>query len=259
MHVPVQLELVFWTPLPTCASRENSRSRKTNCSVTQETNRNSIDEHEFFKMKHIPQCLAKAIAIALTFLVILELPGAKAWAQTLPTELNIVIVEGEGSTNQTRQRASKDPIVRIEDENHKPIAGAVVVFTLPTEGATGDFGNGQKTLTVTTDAEGRAMGQGLRVNPIPGKLPIHITASYRGLSARTNITQFDEGPPVAARPGGGGHGKVIALVLILGGAAGAGAAFGLKGKTSSAPAAPAGPTVTPIGITPGTGAITGPH
>jgi len=150
-------------------------------------------------------------------------------------------------------------MVRVEDENHKPIAGAVVVFTLPTEGPTGDFGNGQKTLTVTTDAEGQAVGQGLRVNPIPGKLPIHITASYRGLSARTNITQFDEGPAVAAKSGGG-HGKVIAILLVVGGAAGAGAAFGLKGKSSNnTPSTPTGPTVTPIGITPGTGAITGPH
>jgi len=223
-------------------------------------NRIAIGEREFFKMKYIPQCLIKAISIALTFLVILELPGAKAWAQALPLELNIVVLEGEGTTNQTRQRAAKDPAVRVEDENHKPIAGAVVVFTLPTEGPTGEFGKGQKTLTVTTDAEGRAAAVGLRVNPIPGKLPIHVSVSYRGLSARTNITQYDEGPPVAAKSGGGGHGKVIAVLLVLGGAAGAGAAFGLKGKsTTSTSAPPPGPTVTPIGITPGTGSITGPH
>ena len=57
--------------------------------------------------------------------------------------------------NNIRQRVSREPVVQVEDENHKPVAGAVVVFTLPTEGATGEFGNGSKNLTVTTDAQGR--------------------------------------------------------------------------------------------------------
>lgn len=45
--------------------------------------------------------------------------------------LNLVIVEGEGAINNIRQRTARDPIVRVEDENHKPVAGAAVVFLLP--------------------------------------------------------------------------------------------------------------------------------
>jgi hypothetical protein len=222
-------------------------------------NRIALDRHEFFKMKAMRQGLAKAISIALTYHVIFQLAVPSGWAQTLPTELNIIVVEGEGATNKTRQRASQDPVVRIEDESHQPISGAVVVFTLPTEGPTGEFGNGHKTMTVTTGAEGRAAAQGLKLNPIPGKLPIHVSVSYRGLSARANITQFNEGPPVTAKSGGGGNGKIVAVLVIVGGAAGAGAAFALRGKNNSTPTTPAVPAITPIGITPGAGSITGPH
>ena len=45
--------------------------------------------------------------------------------QTAPM-LNIVIVEGEGTLNNVKQRVNRDPIVQVEDENHKPVAGAAV-------------------------------------------------------------------------------------------------------------------------------------
>src|SRR6476620_2298283 len=126
----------------------------------------------------------KSLALGLSFLI--TLPHGQA--QTMPTELNIVVVEGEGATNNVRQRVARDPIVRVEDENHKPIAGAAVVFTLPTEGATGEFANGAKSLTVLTDRDGTAAAQGLKMNPVAGKIPIHINASYRSLTARATIT-----------------------------------------------------------------------
>jgi len=82
----------------------------------------------------------KSLAILLCILI--ACPALQA--QSLPTELNLVVIEGEGATNNVRQRVARDPLVRVEDENHKPVAGAAVVFTLPTEGATGEFGNGAK-------------------------------------------------------------------------------------------------------------------
>ena len=47
-------------------------------------------------------------------------------------KLIINIVEGEGALNNIKQRVNREPIVQVEDENHKPIAGAAVVFFLPT-------------------------------------------------------------------------------------------------------------------------------
>ena len=198
----------------------------------------------------------KSFALGLSFLIALP----PVHAQTpLPTELNIVVVEGEGATNNVRQRVAREPVVRVEDENHKPIAGAAVVFTLPTEGATGEFANGAKSLTIMTDSQGRATAQSLRINQVAGKIPIHVNASYRGLTARTSITQFSVLPPGAkASSGGGGHGGLIAVLVVLGAAAaGGGAYFATRSTNSSAGTPP--PTVTPIGITPGTGTIVGGH
>lgn len=131
----------------------------------------------------------KALSLGLSFFITLQFDTPPASAQTLPKELNIIVVAGEGTVNNPRHRVSREPVIRVEDENHKPIAGAAVVFTLPTEGTTGEFGNGSKTITVMTDSGGEAKGQGLKVNQIGGKLPILITVSYRGLTARATITQ----------------------------------------------------------------------
>jgi len=205
----------------------------------------------------------RSLATGLSFLVaalpvMAQAPSAQD--RPLPTELNLVVVEGEGAINNIRQRVARDPVVRVEDENHKPIAGAIVVFTLPTEGATGDF-NGQKTITVNTDAQGQAIGKGLRMNPTPGKVPIHITASYRGLAARTTINQSSVVPPGAKADSGGHHGALIGVLVAVGAAAGAGAAYALthNSNSSSTPATPPPAAPTPIGITPGTGSISGGH
>jgi hypothetical protein len=200
----------------------------------------------------------KSLAIVLSFLIALPALPAQTLAppaQTVPTQLNIVVVEGEGTINNVRQRVTHEPIVRVEDENHRPIGGAVVVFTLPTEGATGQFGNSGKTLTVMTDSQGQAVAKGLKPNLVSGKLPIYVTASYRGLT----MTQFNEGVPGAKAGNGGGHGALIGILVAVGAAAaGGGAYFATRNnKTSSPVATPTGPT--PIGITPGTGTIVGGH
>jgi hypothetical protein len=197
----------------------------------------------------------KSLAILLCILI--AFPALQA--QSLPTELNIVVVEGEGATNNVRQRVVRNPLVRVEDENHKPVAGAAVVFTLPTEGATGEFTNGVKTLTVLTDRDGLAAAQGLKMNPIAGKIPIHINASYRSLTARATMTQYSVLPPGAkpASADSGGHGVLIGVLVAIGAAAaGGGVYLATRQKTPTAiPTPPAGPT--PIGITPGTGSISG--
>jgi len=183
----------------------------------------------------------------------------------IPTQLSIVVVEGEGAINNTHQRVNPEPLIRVEDENQKPLVGATVVFTLPTEGATGEFSNGAKTFIIATDDSGQAAAKGLRVNQFPGKIPIHVSVSYKGLSARSIITIESVLPPgaKAPSPSAGGHGKLIAVLVIIGGAAAGGAVFALEHKSgSSSPSGsgPSGPTgPSPIGITPGTGTITGGH
>jgi hypothetical protein len=207
-------------------------------------------------MNIVWKSLMKALAISLSFLI----ASPALTAQTMPTQINIVVIEGEGAVNNIRQRVARDPVVQVEDENHKPIAGAVVMFTLPTEGATGEFGGTVKSAVVNTSADGRAVAPNLKLNGISGKVPIHITASYRGLSAHTSITMFSQVPAgeKESKSSGGGHGTLIAVLVILGaGAAGGGAYFATHQSKTAAPTVtiPAGPT--PIGITAGTGSIAG--
>lgn len=177
------------------------------------------------------------------------IPSIRAQETPTPNQLSIVVVDGEGAINHVRQRASRDPIVRIEDENHRPIAGATVVFTLPTDGASGEF-SGSKTSTMVTDNQGQVIARGLKVNQNPGKLQIHVNASYRGVRSRTTITQFNmQVPGVKA----GGSGKIIAILAIVGGAA-AGGAIAATHKSGTAAGGPSIPAVS-IGITPGASTV----
>jgi hypothetical protein len=217
-------------------------------------NRAGVPPH----LKQIRNFISLPLAVALIF------PVGNLRAeepQAAPTALSIVVIEGEGVVNNVAQRSGRDPVVRIEDENRSPVKGAAVVFTLPTDGASGEFANSSKTLTIVTSAEGIAKAQGLKVYRVNGKLPIHVTASYRGLTARTVINQLVEGaPPGAKAPRQGGNGKLIAILAIVGaGAAGGlGAAIASKKSTpAGAATVPSGPS--PIGITPGAGTIAPPR
>src|SRR5271167_3255494 len=119
-----------------------------------------------------------ASAVCLLVVNLCRLP-----AQEPRPRLNIVIVEGEGAINNVKQRVNREPIVQVEDENHKPIAGAAVVFFLPNQGPGGTFANGARSLTVTTDAQGRASMASVNHNSLAGQMQIRVTASFAGQTA----------------------------------------------------------------------------
>ncbi len=182
-------------------------------------------------------------------------------AQTMPPEINLVVVEGEGVVNHLRQRATHDPVVRVEDENHRPVSGAAVVFTLPVSGVTGEFLNGSKSLTVVTDEDGLAAAHGLKTNQVEGKLQIYVTASYRGLRGRALVNQFTMAAAGADKTHKKGGGKTWAILVAIGAAAAAGCAVAATHKVSSPTSAttftPAAPAA--ITISPGTGSISPPR
>jgi hypothetical protein len=185
-------------------------------------------------------------SVFLSCLLLTNLLGAQPTfdsgdAPQVAPALNIVIVEGEGTLNNVKQRVNREPIVQVEDENHKPVAGAAVVFFLPTSGPSGTFANGSQTLTTTTDALGRATATGIHPNHVLGKMQIRVTASANGLSASAIITQTN----IAGANVGRGL-STPAKLAILGGvvvAIGVGVYFGVRGSST-------GPQ-TGITITPG--------
>jgi V8-like Glu-specific endopeptidase len=164
-------------------------------------------------------------------------------AQNTPARIDIIVVEGEGVTSNIRQRVSRDPVVRIEDDDHRPLAGAAVVFALPVSGTSGEFTSGSKTLTVVTDKTGLAAAHGLKTNEIPGKLQIYVTASYRGVRARGLVNQMVEAAPGTRVPTpdthasrSGGKWKWVVLGIVGGGAAaGAGVYYAHRNGTSNSP------------------------
>lgn len=194
-------------------------------------------------------------AAVLSCFLVCQLPPAPAWAQEAGGQLNIVIVEGDGAINNIRQRTAREPIVQVEDQNHKPIAGAAVVFLLPDQGASGVFANGSRTLTVMTDAQGRAVAHGFRPNSVQGKLQIHVTASHQGQTATATISQTNAVGAAAGAAAAGVSGKLIAILAIAGAAVAGGVIAATRGGGGGSTA-----TITPpTTVTPGTGSVGAPH
>src|SRR5436309_2560014 len=101
--------------------------------------------------------------------------------------LRVVVLEGDGAINNIRIQRAKEPVVRVETAAGSPVAGAAVTFLAPTQGPGVVFIGGGLTTTVITDAEGRAIGRGLKPNKIGGQFEIRVSASYQGSSATARI------------------------------------------------------------------------
>jgi hypothetical protein len=147
-------------------------------------------------------------------------------------KLNILIIEGDGAINNVRTRVAREPIVEVTDENHKPVAGAIVSFTAPNSGAGGTFGSSGRLFTVTTDQNGRAVGRNFRPNNQVGQYQIRVTANFQGLTASATITQSNIlGAAVAGAAGGGLFGLGLPATIAVVGAAVAGTVLGVRAAT----------------------------
>ncbi len=165
--------------------------------------------------------------------------------------LNLVVVEGEGAVNNIRQRTAREPVVQVQDENHKPVAGALVVFTLPSNGAGGTFANGAHTLTVATDSQGQAVAHGLKPNGVKGQFKIHVNASHNGQTTSLDIAQVNAviAGTAGAAAAGGISAKLIVVIAVVAGAAAGGAYYATHTGNSSTNTTP---TATTIAATNGT-------
>ena len=187
---------------------------------------------------------------ALGLILLLTLGGIAQEPQ-FARKLNIRIIEGDGAINNIRQRTAREPIVQVEDENNRPIGGAIVIFSLPDRGASGVFVDGSRTLTVTTGPDGRAVARGFRPNGVEGKMEMRVTASQAGAaSATATITQTNQA--LAAAVAGGVSAKLSTILAIAGGAAAGGIIAATRGGGSSPTSTPA-PAATVLA--PGTATV----
>jgi hypothetical protein len=142
----------------------------------------------------------RLVALLVVSLLLLE-PASPLRAQSLtgatpPSSLQIVILDGEGALNNIQERTAREPIVQVQDENHKPLAGALVLFAIHggTGGAAAAFEGGASTLSVFTDANGVARAAGLLANNLQGSWQIQVTASMGNLSTTTVIHESNVPP-----------------------------------------------------------------
>jgi hypothetical protein len=107
-----------------------------------------------------------------------------------PMALHIIILDGDNALNNIRQRSAREPIVQVEDENHKPVAAAAVLFTIHSgsAGAGGSFSGGS-TFSAVTGLDGQAVGKGLVPNGVQGSFTITVTATIGAVSATAIIAQ----------------------------------------------------------------------
>jgi hypothetical protein len=195
--------------------------------------------------------------LALLLSGFMVLPALPAGAQDVPGKLNLVIVEGEGAINNIKQRTAREPVVQVEDENHRPVAGAAVLFDLPGQGASGTFPDGGHSLTVITDDRGRAVARGLRPNNVQGKFEIHVTASHNGQTGTATITMSNAMAGAGAAGASAGiSGKLIAVIVVAAAAAAGGAIYATHSGGGSASSIAAGPSL--VTISPGTGTVGAP-
>ncbi len=193
----------------------------------------------------LPQTTARAAAwLLITVLAAFPQGGLK-----------LVIVEGDGAVNNIQQRVAREPIVQVTDEDDRPVAGAVVAFTLPDHGASGVFADGSRLFTTTTDANGRAVARGFQTNSVAGEFEMNVTASYAGKSVSRRIKMTNIARAAAAAGGGGG--KILLILALVGGAVAGGvaAAAGGGGGSSNPAAPPSPPPAAGIVISPGAGSV----
>ncbi|HEY1755506.1 MAG TPA: hypothetical protein VGG72_08930 [Bryobacteraceae bacterium] len=160
--------------------------------------------------------------------------------------LNIEVLEGEGAINNLRLRTAREAIVQVQDENHKPLAGALVLFSIK-----GGNPFARTVLSATTDSTGQVRANLVQLHPKAGQFEIHVKASYQGRTATQVIHQTNSSNPsnnasdsasatttvigVAAVPAGAGMGALGILIIVgvaaggvVGGLFGAGAIGGGK-------------------------------
>lgn len=143
---------------------------------------------------------SKCTSLALCFALLPCGPvGAQsatsAVGKAAPKALMISILEGEGELNDVRARTAREPIVQVEDENHRPVAGALVLFAISGNSPAGANFSGLSNLTVRTGADGRAVGRGFQVTRQTGNLQIQVLATVGALQAEIFIhqTNFSKG------------------------------------------------------------------
>jgi len=179
--------------------------------------------------------------------------------------LQIVVIEGQDGINILKKKRAVQPVVEVRDGRNTPISGASVTFSSPTDGPSVTFSNGLRSISVLTDATGRATVDGLKPLSL-GQFQLTVESSFRSLSATatislTNVLKAEQTPDASTRAAKGSTGmssKTIAILVGVAVAAAAGIGIALAGHGSGSSTSSTSSTTATIGTGSG-GSVGAPH
>ncbi|MBL8177899.1 MAG: hypothetical protein JNK48_24695 [Bryobacterales bacterium] len=197
--------------------------------------------------------LKKVLATLLACALVLPAQQATNLVAQSSGGLKIVVIQGEGATNNVRSRTATSPVVEVRDAGDKPVAGAEVTFQLPVSGAGGYFNGWLRNQTVRTDANGRAASTGMTPNDEQGRFNIKVTAVEGSRNGSIVIAQSNVAGSSSSASSSGRKSNWWKWAAVLGGAAIAGGVVaGTRGDdTTTAASGPRVVTVNPGVITVG--------
>jgi len=159
-------------------------------------------------------------------------------------DLEIAVLQGEDGVNIIKKKTAVKPVVEVRRKNALPGvgpvgAGVTVTFTVEGRGVA-KFANGQRSMSVVTDSNGRAVAGQLR--PLKqGPLNIKVEATYRGQTVTRTIAQSNFKTAAAASKLGkiplSSHGDVGAQAATGTSSGAAGGSSAATGATALAGAA----------------------
>lgn len=200
--------------------------------------------------------LKKVLATLLACALVLPAQQATNLVAQSSGGLKIVVIQGEGATNNVRSRTATSPVVEVRDAGDKPVAGAEVTFQLPVSGAGGYFNGWLRNQTVRTDANGRAASTGMTPNDEQGRFNIKVTAVEGSRNGSIVIAQSNVAGSSSSASSSGRKSNWWKWAAVLGGAAIAGGVVaGTRGDDATTAAS--GPRV--VTVNPGVITVGGPR
>jgi hypothetical protein len=164
-----------------------------------------------------------------------------------PGKFRLVVVRGEGDQHNIKKgRATSQAVVEVRDQNDQPVAGVILTFALPTQGASGTFVGGAQVTSLATNSLGQASVT-FAPNQVAGQFALKVTGSVQGQSLSTSVAQSN-----LAATAGVSTGAMAAIVGVAAAAA-VGVAVALNGGDKPTPATNAPPPAAGLrlGINPG--------
>ncbi|MEQ1946029.1 MAG: hypothetical protein ABL995_02500 [Bryobacteraceae bacterium] len=143
---------------------------------------------------------AGLVRFFITPVLIAALTAPLRSAESDPAVLELLVIEGDGFAYAVGSRATRGVTAQVTDESGRPVSGATVSFTLPSDGPGGTFASGGRNEIVTTKADGRATVWGMQWNRTPGPFEIRITAAKGQARAGILCTQYLNDARTSAAP-----------------------------------------------------------